>query len=427
VADGVQTRGARARLLFVKGPYFPARIPIPSRFEIVPDEDQMPALLKIAKAAVIRAGFNTPWECIAGGTPFMPQIGTTYAEPVAERVNRLTSFGLVAPNVESLWFDDNWRAEYRRKAKSVVAKHPGVPEPRELARLILGPQRVRPAAKPKPHAIRRSKTKRGIPLVIRIDDVVSEEPALCWLLELLAERGMRASLEAVPYLLQLDDAFLDRFDPSGTLFEVSQHGYAHVPRTSDSGQRFEFSPECAAPTSEESSEIARGKRQIEKAFPKRFAGGFSPPYDALPPWLPETWHTLGGIFVSSLQKNSMPGAPLPVRRAGVEVWNWTLDSAFSRARVMHKLALQLAVDGHAGIVLHAQCLRNRPDKMRLLSLLNAIEDSVSTVSLRDLALGKIEPASADSQVWSSFGQKLLRRSHGSLTSERPDEPKWEIS
>ncbi len=97
----------------------------------------------------------------------------------------------------------------------------------------------------------------------------------------------------------------------------------------------------------------------------------------------------------------------------MDVWNWTADRAFSRARVMHKLALQLAADGHAGIVLHPRCLRSRPDKMRLLSLLNALEESVSTVSLRDLALGKIQPAAADSQVWSPFGQKLLRGSRES--------------
>ena len=56
----------------MQGPYFPPRIPIPPRFEVVQDEQQMPALLKIAKGAVIRAGFNTTWECLAAGTPFLP-------------------------------------------------------------------------------------------------------------------------------------------------------------------------------------------------------------------------------------------------------------------------------------------------------------------------------------------------------------------
>jgi hypothetical protein len=384
---------------------------------VVHEEGQMPALLKIAKAAVIRAGFNTTWECIAAGTPFLPLIGTTYAEPVDERVSRLTSLGLVPPNAESLWFDDKWRAEYRRIAKSIVSVHSGVPEPQALARSILDPHRMRPAAKPKPHAIHRSKAARRMPLVIRIDDVVCEEPAFCWLLQVLAARRMRASLEVVPYLVHFDQALLERFDPSNALFEVSQHGYAHVPRTSDNGLRSEFSPDSVAPTAEEFEAIARGKRQMEMAFPRRFTGGFSPPFDALPPWLPAKWHTLGGAFVSCLYTNSVAGAPLPVRRAGVDIWNWTLDSAFSRDRVMHKLALQLAVDGHAGIVLHPRCLRNRRDKLHLLSLLNYLERGVATVSLRDLALGRVASAIEDSRaawVWGSFGEKLLKRSQGLL-------------
>ena len=93
--------------------------------------------------------------------------------------------------------------------------------------------------------------------MIRIDDVVCQEPALGWLLDLLATRGLRASLEVVPYLMQFDEEFLDRFDPSETLFEVSQHGYAHVPRTADSGRRCEFSLENAAPAPEEVQAIAQ--------------------------------------------------------------------------------------------------------------------------------------------------------------------------
>lgn len=392
VADVVQPAGSRARLLFVKGPYFPPRIPIPSRFEVVRDEEHMPALLKIAKGAVIQAGFNTTWECLAAGTPFIPLIGTTYAEPVQERVNSLTALGLVPSSTERFWFDEEWRAEYRRSTQGIVERHSGTPEPLQLGRLILDRRTARQLPKPKARAIRKGSVKRGIPLVIRIDDVVCKEPALCWLLDLLATRGLRASLEVVPYLLEFDETFLDRFDPSNKLFEVSQHGYAHVPRTSDNGRLWEFFPESTAPTAAELEVIARGKRHIETAFPERFTGGFSPPYDALPPWLPATWHALGGTFVSCLQTNSVPGAPLPVTRAGVDVWDWANARALDRKWVRHKLALQLAVDSHTGIVLHPRCLRQRREKLRLLSLLNYAEGSMTTVSLRDLAMGKVELA-----------------------------------
>ena len=59
---------------------------------------------------------------------------------------------------------------------------------------------------------------------------------------------------------------------------------------------------------------------IEAAFPNRFSGGFSPPFDGLPPWLPETWHSMGGTFISWLGANSFSGDHIPVRRAGVGVW-----------------------------------------------------------------------------------------------------------
>ena len=398
VADAVHKARSRVRLLFVKGPYFPPRIPIPPRFEVVPDEDQMPALLKIAKGAVIRAGFNTPWECIAAGTPFIPLIGTTYAEPVTERMSRLTSLGLVPPDIETFWFDDKWRTEFQRIAKNIVARHSGVPEPRQLSRLILDRREVDPRPKPKPHAIRRSRAKREIPLVIRIDDVVCKEASFCWLLDLLATSGLRANLEVVPYLVEFDETFLDRFDPSRKLFGVSQHGYAHVPRTTDGGRRYEFSPETDAPTAEEVEVLARGKEQMEAAFPNRFNGGFSPPFDALPVWLPSTWHSLGGTFVSCLHTGSVPGAPVPVRRAGVDVWDWSADRAISRSEIMHKLALQAAAEGHTGIVLHPRCLRRRAEKLQLRSLLNYLERRTRTVSLGDIALGKIEVVKSHSGI-----------------------------
>ena len=407
VADVLETATPRVRLLFVRGPYFPARIPIPARFEIVREEEQMPALLKIANGAVIRAGFNTTWECLSAGTPFLPLIGTTYAEPVGERVSRLTSLGLVPPNIESFWFDAKWRAEYRRIAKSIAAKHTGVPEASELRRLILDRRTTRVTPKLKPRAIRPSSAKRGMPLVIRIDDVVSEEPTLCWLLDLLATRGLRASLEVIPYLMQLDQAFLNRFDPSGALFEVSQHGYAHVPRSTEGGRRCEFSPESASPTPDEIHMIAWGKQKLETTFPKRFTGGFSPPFDAMPPWLPAAWHSLGGAFVSCLYTNSVPGAPVPVRRAGVDVWDWANDRALSLERVRLKLAAQYALDGHAGIVLHPRCLRCRSYKVHLRSLLHHLEETAATVSLRDVALEKIEiqgPRLAGNQLSTSLSE-----------------------
>jgi len=371
----------------------------------------MPALLKIADGAVIRAGFNTTWECLSAGTPFLPLIGTTYVEPVTARIDRLTSLGLIPPDVQRFWFDDGWRAAYRGAAARIVVSHPGTVDPAQVGRLIVGRRPVRSVAIRRPRPGLPNGAKPRMPLVIRVDDVVCREPALRWLLDLLASRSMRASLEVVPYLTQIDDAFLDRFDPSVALFEVSQHGYAHVPRTSDSGRRCEFSPETDAPAARECEEIARGKTQLEKVFPKRFAGGFSPPYDVLPPWLPSMWQSLGGAFISCLHANAVAGSPVPVTRAGVDVWDWIAERSRGRDEVTRKLAVQLALDGHAGIVLHPRCLRDRSSKQHLLDLLKCVEEEgAETVSLMAVALGRIEtatPASRLGPLRKSFGAKRL--------------------
>ena len=65
--------------------------------------------------------------------------------------------------------------------------------------------------------------------MIRIDDVVCHEPAFAGCSTLLAARGLRASLEVVPYLMEFDEGFLIASILPARLFEVSQHGYAHVP------------------------------------------------------------------------------------------------------------------------------------------------------------------------------------------------------
>ena len=400
VADVVQPPGSDARVLFVKGPYFPPGIGIPSRFEIVADEEQMPALLKLAKGAVMRVG-NTTWECLAAGTPFIPLIGTTFEEPVQKRVNNLTVLGLIPQSIEQFWYDNKWRSEFRRIAQGVVARHTGSPNPLELQRLILDRPAEPVPPKLKASVIRAIEGKRQIPFVIRIDDVVCKEPTFCWLLELLAARGLRASLEVVPYLLEFEEQFLERFDPAHALFEVSQHGYAHVPRASASSRHCEFSTESVEPSAHEVEWIAKGKRQIETAFSKRFTGGFSEPYDALPHWLPGAWRELGGTFVSYIT-NPAPDAPLPVTRAGVDVWDWTRARAITRSRMKRELAQQLAANGYAGIVLHPRCLRHESEKSRLVDLLDYVERSGAvTVSLRDCALGKVELANPQPQGWGS--------------------------
>lgn len=387
----------RARLLFVRGPYFPADVQLDSCFEDLRQEPQMPALLALARAAVIRSGFNTIWECIAGGTPFVPFVGRTFAEPNEERLARLRQHDLLVDDLSRAWRDEGWRSEYRSRCQLISQRFSGTPEPERLVALIKCrgvriPIDFTPApsaaTSTRPPAKRRFHFTRGRthPLIIRIDDVVSLEPTLLRLINLLVRRHVPASLEIVPYLSSLDDSVLGRLDPRAT-FEVGQHGYAHIPRRDDDGARYEFDPDSVAPTEEEQSQLEAGLLHLRATFPTRFNGGFSAPFDALPTWLPQTWRELGGTFVSQLSGGRALASPLPVVVAGTDIWDWSRGRPRTRREILANIDHQVSQTGYAGIVLHPRCLRQRPAQEHLLSLLGALERRrLTPTSLRELAL-----------------------------------------
>jgi hypothetical protein len=131
--------------------------------------------------------------------------------------------------------------------------------------------------------------------------------------------------------------------------------------------------------------IHRGKLALETIFPNRFTGGFSPPFDALPPWLPAAWHREGGTFISCLYTNDLDGSSVPVVRAGVDIWNWSEDRAAERHELRRRLEYQAFAHGHVGIVLHPRCLRTQWERARLVSILNSLQASgLSSTSLREL-------------------------------------------
>ena len=229
----------------------------------------MPALLRLPRSSDPCAD-RTPRQgnVSLSGLRSSPLVGTTIAEPVPERITRLTAQGLIPQSPRTVLARRGLAHDIETPREALS---PGTPDARTAptAAPDCRPSGFRVIPKLKPSPI-RDQAPDGIPFVIRIDDGVCKEPALCWLLALLASRGQRASLEVVPYLMDFDESFLDRFDPSGSLFEVSQHGYAHVPRATESGRRCEFYPESEAPTAEELNLLARGKQLIERAFPPPF-------------------------------------------------------------------------------------------------------------------------------------------------------------
>jgi hypothetical protein len=394
VADAVQRIDPGARFLFVTGPHFPGDVEHDERFEIVPQEPRLPALLALARMAVVRSGYNTLWECIAAGVPLVPFIGTTYMEPNRERLSGLRAVGLLDDDVERLWGDDRWREGFRRRCAALVERYPGAPDPHVLQALVRGSGR--PTAFRNAGARRRARRQavpadgQGQPrlLLIRVDDVVAPESALEWLLSELAARCLRASLEVVPYLSELDESSLIPFDAGRELLEVSQHGYAHIVRSAGDGRRYEFRPDAVGPTPHEEQVIRAGRSRLVEAFPQRFRGGFSAPFDALPAWLPRVWRDCGGTFVSHIGPPPRSAAPLPLLRVAADIWDWSRRAPRPANAIVAGALADARAHGHTGIVIHPHCLRSRAAREHLIAVLEEFARlGLVPGSVHDVALG----------------------------------------
>ena len=127
IAEQILLLNKQARPLFVRGPYFPIQVKIPSIFEIVDQETNMPALFSIARAAVIRPGFNSVWECISGRTPIIPILGTNYEEQSDIRIKQLEELGLASNDLEVVWQDGDWRRRFVQIATGIAATFSGSP------------------------------------------------------------------------------------------------------------------------------------------------------------------------------------------------------------------------------------------------------------------------------------------------------------
>jgi hypothetical protein len=306
IAERLRSSSPSLRLLFVCGPLFPAGLPIPPVFEAIKEEPEMPSLFALAKAAVIRAGYNSIWECIAAQTPFVPLPGTTYMEPSLQRLERLRRAGFNIPDeLPDNIGDSEWRGNFRLASQKILRRFSGSPKD-DLLKIIQSvcdgqPQRIVPCRAPqwKTRGISReavSAEKRL--LTIRIDCVVELCPALQWIAALCQSRSLYASLEVIPYLSTLKSSQLDEIDPEQRL-EISQHGYSHVP-TLDGNNKIvgEFGTNPGSPGA---VQLKRGFRLLRYRFRRRFKGGYSPPYECLPTWLPKCWNAIGGKYISAVE------------------------------------------------------------------------------------------------------------------------------
>ena len=381
------------RFIFVCGPLFPQDQHIPQPFEVVQQEPEMPSLLACAHGAIIRPG-NTLWECIGAGTPIMPILGSSYLEPVQQRLEKLQASGLELGAIAS-WADGQWQEHYKRKCESVVERFPGSP-PEDLMSRLFAVRRPNGnvASSFTTRSIRDSipldsfstitMALRAIkfpkPLVIRMDDVVGINPAIDWLFRICRDYGLSASLEIIPYLAHFNEAQLDKIDQDQCI-EVSQHGFAHLPdlTTGPPFQKGELVSNDPVSSRTGPILLRRGIRLMKKLFPERFKCGYSAPYDVIPSWLPAAWAQMGGKYISWIR----PGpCVLNINnvRVTVDPWNWRAPGPQTVGVIAHNTLFSVRNYGYVGLVLHPQNLYERSHRMLVESLIAAIVEGGCTGS-----------------------------------------------
>lgn len=423
IAQRLRRDDGNCRLLFIRGPLFPAAQSLPALFEDYGAEDDMPALLSCAAGAVVRAGFNTTWECLAAGTPFITFQGHTFAEPVVERLQGLAAAGLLLDSVDE-WLDPDWIANFKRRAAAVVTRWPLSSVVEQLQGVILaasgadtGNSEPAPVILPltrKASAIAVQTSPVAAPsrlapphwpldaahaplpgLLVRIDDVIELSRELILTLEQCAARGLSVSLEVVPYLCRLDEGVLCEQLAGAVPFEVSQHGYAHLPRRIADGRKSDFFSD-----QDFAADLQKGLAVLQRLFPTKFRGGFSAPYDTFPPGLGQCWQQLGGRYVSALWA-PLEDCPLPVVNHPIDPWDWRRDREHSQARLMRKLRDSLVRNGYTGLALHPQLLTSAARVARLEQLLDEVMTLGCTpVLASQIAARRQHIAASPSHSWS---------------------------
>lgn len=383
VGEQLRVTQPDARLLFLGGPLYPINAAAPRSFELIREEDDVPSLLALARGAIVRPGYNTVWECIAAGCPFLPVIGSTYQEPVAPRLDAIRKAGFPLCTSADDLLSDKTGATFRSLSQSVLVDFPDAP-PAGLRKLLTG-LRARPRNQ-EPWSWHRERTSTfgegKSKLRLRIDDVVSLTPGIKWLLDGLRERQLKVSLEVIPYLADLTGAELDRQDLDG-LVEVSQHGYAHIPHGLGWTRWGEFNHQAREPSDVTVEELRQGFATMRHKFGARFRGGYSAPYDYWTSWIVAVWLELGGRYVSWV--DTQPVGPLPSIRAGMDPWNWSVSQAREPAQLSVAFHAEMRQSGSAGLVLHPVLLENQGFRSVVTRLIDeALAHGASSSHLSDI-------------------------------------------
>jgi len=139
--------------------------------------------------------------------------------------------------------------------------------------------------------------------------------------------------------------------------------------------------------------LRRGSRVMRSRFGERFRGGYSPPYDGLPHWLPTLWKTLGGRYVSYIWNPPLAGA-LPNVRLRLDPWDWRAGDQRPIGAIVSTALRAVREEGHAGIVLHTALLTDPAHRATVVGLIDAlIEGGCESSLVSETSRARGTPAS----------------------------------
>lgn len=365
--EEIRTHHPDARFVFVKGPLFRSDHELPPGFEIFDHEEQMPALFAIAEGAVIRPGFNSVWECISGLTPFYAIQGTTYNEPIDDKLKRLKDFDLYSDN--NILLSAEARKRFMRQGALMKDRYSGHPS-NALIEAITALKPDLGQQSPSLHfsedsVHRERKTPTASPnqcrFFIRVDDITDLDNGLIRIINALKYFSLSCTFEIIPYFNRIPGKALDKYFSNDDHFAVAQHGYTHIRKLSSSPYKSEFD---LLENTGDIDNLRKGKSLMEKAFGKYFKQGFSAPYDLLPEWLIPHWLDMGGNYFTSIaQKKDSPGSFVD---GLIDIWNWNRDCFRSRDVILNAIEGQCSTNNTIGLIVHPRHI-NDPVSLRFLN------------------------------------------------------------
>ncbi len=192
-----------------------------------------------------------------------------------------------------------------------------------------------------------------LPIFLRNDDVMDDEPRLRQLIALCAKHAARLSLAVIPS--KLTESAITLLKPSNDLIELHQHGWQHTNHETI-GKKCEFGASRDYAT--QRADLAAGRARMNEAFGTRWFPAFTPPWNRCTATTAAALVDLGFRALSRDASEPLLNHPyLPELSVTIDLFRWRAGAALRPLDELHnELAQQIAHADRVGIMLHHQVM-----------------------------------------------------------------------